>query len=321
MSLKSLGRMATAKVGRHMLTLQQHSPGILVSVGVVGVTASVVLASRATLKLTDVLRQGEEALKNVDPSTAPDSEEEEARKKATFGVKLKVAIDVAKLYAPSALFGIAGVSMIAGSHLILKRRNAGLAAAYTVLDKSYKNYRKRVVDDQGAEKDFEYFHGVEEREIIVDGKNGPETKKVKGLDQESIESEDPESFYRRVFNEKNPNWNPVGNENQMFLNFIQSQANDLLRMQGHVFLNEVYDLLGFDPTEAGQIVGWVKNPRLDSKTNEPTGDGYIDFGVWNEGIYEGKQWLNGNKDAQLLEFNVDGPILYALAKQKESRAA
>lgn len=319
MSLKSMTRKVTARAGRQILTVREQSPVFLVAVGVVGIATSTVLACQATLKLSDILEQGEKNLEKVD--AAKENFDEEEIKKASFGVKLKVAIDVVNLYAPSAVLFAVSASMIVGSHVILKKRNAGLAAAYAVVDKSFKEYRSRVVADQGEEKDFEYRHGVVDREIVVDGKDGPETKVVSGLDQEAIENEDPELNYRRVFRGPdwdehgdpvpgtgNPNWSPVGNNNQYFLNMIQSQVNDLLTLQGHVFLNQVYDLLGFEPTAAGQIVGWVANPE------EGEGDGRITFGVWNNGVYEGKKWLNGDKEAFLLDFNVDGPILHRLKK-------
>jgi hypothetical protein len=75
-----------------------------------------------------------------------------------------------------------------------------------------------------------------------------------------------------------------------------------------VFLNQAYDLLGYEPTAAGQVVGWRKNPE------EGEGDNYISFGVWHEGVFKGTQWLNGDTDSILLDFNVDGPILGALKK-------
>lgn len=306
MSLKSIGRKASARIGRHLMPVKTHSPTLLMGAGVIGVTASVVLACRATLKLSEVLEHGEENLKKVD--AAQDKFEEEELQKAAFGVKLKVAVDVAKLYAPSALLLGGSLTLIVASNRILNKRNAGLAAAYTVIDKSYKEYRGRVREELGEEKDFEFANGISTAEVVVDGKNGPETVTVSGLDQEAIENEDQEISYRRVFNRKNKNWRDGGNLNQFFLQMVQDEMNALLRLQKYVFLNDVYDALGFPRTMVGQVVGWVKNPK------DGEGDGYIDFGVWNEGVYEGKKWLNGEKDAMLLEFNVDGPILGALPK-------
>lgn len=306
MNFKTLGRKATAKMGRQILSVKTHSPSLLIGVGAVGFTTSLVLACQATLKVSEILEKGEANLKKAD--AAQDSFEEEEIKKAKFGVRLKTAIEVAKVYAPSALvFGIS-LAAVTGSHMILKKRNAGLVAAYTVLDHSFRKYRGRVVADQGEQKDFEYFHGVEEREQVRETDKGPVVETVKGLDQETIENEDPEENYRRVFNRKNKHWSDIPNQNQFVIQLVQQEANHLLRLQKHVFLNQVYDMLGFEPTAAGQIVGWVKDPE------QGEGDGFIDFGVWNDGVFKGMQWLNGDSESLLLDFNVDGPILGRLKK-------
>lgn len=305
MSIKSLTRKVTARAGRQILTVKTHSPVLLFGVGLVGVTATTVLACRATLKMSELLEEGEKELVDTQSETGL---EDETKKKLAFNVRLQVAIKIAKLYAPAVIVGVASVGALTGSHIILRKRNAGLAAAYTVLDKIHKDYRGRVIKDQGAEKDFEYLHGVEEREIVEETKDGPVVKNVKGLDQEAIKKEDPEKFYRRLFDRDHKDWSDIPNQNQFLIEMKQSEANDLLRLQGHVFLNQVYDLLGFEPTAAGQIVGWVKNPEAGE------GDGYINFGIWNDGVYKGMQWLNGHSDSVLLDFNVDGPILGALKK-------
>lgn len=309
MSLKTLAHRATAKVGRQVLTVRSHSPILLFGAGLVGVGTTAYLACRATLKLEDVLKEGEDASKKIDDeltddgvisSEHPNGDEWLGRK---FGVQLQTATKIARLYAPAVFVGVASVGALTGAHVILQRRNAALAAAYAVVDKSFKEYRGRVVDDQGKEKDFEYMHGVSEREIVEEGPNGPEVKTIKGLDQEAIKNANPESEYKRVFTRENKHWSDIPNQNQFFIQMIQSQVNDLLTLQGYVFLNTVYDLLGFKPTAAGQMLGWLKNPE------EGKGDGWIDFGVWTEGVYKGKEWINGQKDAFLLDFNVDGVIL------------
>lgn len=43
----------------------------------------------------------------------------------------------------------------------------------------------------------------------------------------------------------------------MFLRRQQDYANEMLKARGHLFLNEVYDLLDIPRSKAGQVVGWV----------------------------------------------------------------
>jgi hypothetical protein len=305
-SLKSLTHRVTAKAGQHVLKAQKHSPVVLFGLGAIGAGASIFLACKATLKLNDVLAEGESELKKVEVTV---TEGDETKTKASLNVRLQTAIRVARLYAPSGALFLASVGAMTGSHFILQRRNAGVIAAYAVLDKSFKGYRKRVIEDQGEEKDFEYFNGISEREIVEEGPNGPEVKTVKGLDQDALQDMDPELVYGRVFaplhmdGSKNTNWSEIPNQNNFFLEMVRSRANDLLTYQGYIFLNDVYDLLGMKKTKAGQVVGWVKNPKPGQ------GDGYVSFGVWNDGVYAGKEWINGRRDAFWLNFNVDGVVL------------
>lgn len=316
MNLKTLSRRVTNKVGRQVLTVRHHSPALLYGAGIIGVTTSVVLACRATLKLSDVLEEAEQKLeadkahmrKSADIHGDEESHEKSV-KNHTFSIQLNTAIQVVKLYAPAAVVLVTSVGAITGSHVILKRRNAALTAAYMVVDKGFKDYRKRVVEELGEEKDFEFRNGIEEREIVEEGPNGPETKVVRGLDPENL---DDDRTYARTFGPDNVNWNPVGQNNQFYITMVQNQLNDLLDGRGYVFLSEAYDLLGFEPTKASQAVGWLSKPKINPETGKQENDGWIDFKIWANGIYQGKEWIRGNAQALRLDFNVDGPILDAL---------
>ena len=83
----------------------------------------------------------------------------------------------------------------------------------------------------------------------------------------------------------------------MTLKCEENWANDKLKIDGFVFLNDVYDRLGLPRTRTGQIVGWV----LDGE-----GDGFIDFGITDCEKYEDARFTRNAFD---LNFNVDGDIL------------
>ena len=105
------------------------------------------------------------------------------------------------------------------------------------------------------------------------------------------------SVYARVFDKTSIMWDHNGEVNRHFLKAQQSFANDLLKFNGHLFLNEVYDLLGMPRTKAGAIVGWIYNSE--------NGDGYVDFGLDRPGA---ARFVNGYVSTVILDFNVDGPI-------------
>jgi hypothetical protein len=303
MGLKSLSEKVTSKLGRQILIAQKHSPSVLYGLGVLGVGTTVLLACRATLKLDEVLNKTEEELEVVEVSVKHDGEE---AKKASFNLRMRTAIDIAKLYAPAVAVGIVTIGAMTGSHVILRKRNAGLAAAYAIVDKSFKQYRGRVISELGPEQDFKFRFGTDQKEVVDETENGPVVTVVQGPDQAKLKKKH-ESMYARIFDEWNPLWSEVPNANQYLIQSVENHANQKLRVHGYVTLNDVYDMLGFDRTKAGQLVGWVKNPKPDE--HGVTGDGFVDFGVWNAGTFEALEWISGNKKGILLDFNVDGVIL------------
>ena len=109
------------------------------------------------------------------------------------------------------------------------------------------------------------------------------------------------SEYARYFNETCQGWTNIPEYNLLFLKMMQEHCNELLKSRGHLFLNEVYHILGMSRTKAGSIVGWVYD------TKNPKGDNYIDFGIYDP---RNQKFVNGEEKTALLDFNVDGSILY-----------
>lgn len=317
MSIKTVATRVTQKVGSQVMTVQRNSPVLLFGIGAIGITTTVVLACRATLKMSDILEEGEKKLAEVDQRELGPSEVLTDKQISRFKFKIKVgiAIDIAKEYAPSAIIGVISLGALTGSHVILSRRNASLTAAYTIVDRSFKEYRSRVREEFGAEKDAELrMGGFGIREIAEDGPNGVEVRHITGPDQEALQKNEGSS-YGRVFaptlsdGTPNKNWRNAPHENTYFITSILNHARDNLEVSdtGVLFLNDVYDMLGFKRTKAGQHVGWVRGARFDENGKQIT-DGYIDFGVWEDGMYKGKEWLNGHPKAFYLDFNVDGVV-------------
>lgn len=112
------------------------------------------------------------------------------------------------------------------------------------------------------------------------------------------------SQYARVFDIDSKEWrNRSVADRQVFLLHTQHYFNMKLRLDGHVFLNDVYEALGLTRIEEYEgRIGWVYD------LERPVGDNYIDFGLFDRQTFGSKCWL-GDKDAILLDFNVDGDIL------------
>ena len=285
--------------------VQKHSPEILAGVGVVGTVVSGVMACKATLKLNDVLEESKETrdkIKEVaeNPRYEKEYSPEDAKKDLTVNYA-QTAMKIAKLYAPAVILGSASLGCLLASNDILRKRNAALSAAYMTVDKSFKEYRNRVAERFGDEIEKEIRYGIKAMEVetTVVNEDGSETTIT-----EQVKTMDPNLYsdYARFFDEASPCWQNDPEYNLMFLKSQQQYANDLLKAKGRLFLNEVYDMLGIDRTKAGQVVGWVYNPE------NPTGDNFVDFGIYDMSKERVRAFVNGYETNILLDFNVDGNI-------------
>lgn len=285
--------------------VEKHSPEILMGVGVVGVVTGTVMACRATLKLNDILEEAQETRDKIkEVASNPDYEdkytEEDAKKDLTINY-VQTGVKVAKLYAPAVAVGVAGVGCVLASHDIMKKRNVALSAAYLTVDKSFKEYKQRVVDRFGEEVEKEIRYGIKAEEIVetVTDEEGNETTVT-----ETVKTMNPTLYsdYARFFDEASPCWQNDPEYNLMFLRAQQQYANDLLRAKGRLFLNDVYEMLGIEKTKAGQIVGWVYDRE------NPNGDNFVDFGIYDMSKERVRAFVNGYETNILLDFNVDGNI-------------
>ena len=285
--------------------VQKHSPEILMGVGVVGVVATTVTACRATMKLNYILDECAETrdkIKSVQENPAYEDRysDEDAQKDLTINY-VQTGVKVAKLYAPSVALGVLSIGCLVGSHSVMQKRNAALSAAYLTVDKSFKEYKQRVIDRVGEEVEKEIRYGIKAEEVVetVTDEDGNETTVT-----ETVKIMDPNLYsdYARFFDEASPYWQKDPEYNLVFLKAQQQYANDLLRAKGRLFLNDVYDMLGIEKTKAGQIVGWVYDPE------NPNGDNFVDFGIYDMSKERVRAFVNGYEATILLDFNVDGNI-------------
>lgn len=313
MKNKFLSKVSGA-LSRAGFAIQKRSPEILIVSGVVGVVVGTVRACKATTKLGDILDRHKEKMNKVREVAADETLSEEYtetdKKVDTAIIYFQTGVEAAKLYAPAFIVTTLSITSILASHDILRKRNVSLLAAYATVDKGFKEYRERVVKRFGERVDTELRHGVkavEVTETVTDEKTG-EPKEVKKtvdvLDKDIPGSCSP---YARVFNEDSKFWERNSEYNLALLISEQDYANQLLKARGYLFLNDVYDRLGFPRTKAGQTVGWVYDPKNPAHK----GDNYVDFGIYSTYPSEDDAYECGPCEI-LLDFNVDGPIMDAV---------
>ena len=290
------------------LKLKKHSPEILVVGGVVGLVASGVMACKATTKLSAILDDSKEQIELFDKVAAnPEMVNEEytvedAEKDKKI-VKVQTAVKVAKLYAPSIAVGVVSIGAIFASNNIMRKRNVALGAAYATVDRAFKDYRNRVVDRFGEELDKELRYNLKTKEVkeTVEDENGK--KKTVKRNIKYMDSPMPSEF-AVIYDDGCAGWTKDPEDNKFFLIQQQRYANERLKRRGYLSLNEVYELLGFPSTKAGQVVGWL----YDCKDPNYKGDNFVDFGLYNVDCEPNRDFVNGYERNIILDFNV-APII------------
>lgn len=302
--------------GRTGLMLKARSPEILLVVGITGTVASAILACRATLRVEEVLDNHREKTEKINDCWEKvkegeiplDKYSENDHKKDLAVAYTQTAVDFIKLYGPAVTLGVASIACIIGGHGIMKKRNVALMAAYKAIEEGFGAYRKRVIEEYGEDKDYMFKNGLREEtytetEVGEDGKS----KKVKKTKLVSDGNSNTPSPYAKFFDESCAQWSKTPEYNLMFLRAQENYWNQMLVARGHVFLNEVYDALGIERTQAGSIVGWVISEN---------GDNFIDFGIFDGEKKRARAFVNGLERNVLLDFNVDGVIYDLFTKEK-----
>lgn len=287
---------------------KKHSPEILAVAGVVGIVTSTVMACKATTKVNDIVDEAKETIDKIHDSVGKglhtsDGEEytEEVANRDLAIVYVQTGWKFAKLYGPAVVLGVASIGCMVGSNHILRKRNVALAAAFKAVDTSFKEYRGRVIDRFGKDLDRELRYNIKAKEVeetVID-ENGKETTVTKTVDV--IDPNAAHDIYSIVWQEGNEGWTKSAELNKFFLIQTQNQANDKLRLNGILTLNEVYDMLGAPRTKYGQLAGWVYTKDCSA------GDNFVDFGLFD--VNTPCDLVNCTERSVVIDFNCIGNLL------------
>lgn len=135
-------------------------------------------------------------------------------------------------YIPSILVGMSTIACIFGANILNKRQQAALMSAYALLDNSYKDYKKKVKD----------LYGEESHQEVVS-----EIAKDK---YEDIEPQDGKELFYDEFSGR------YFHAHRNALREAEYQLNKDLQMDGNIYLNEYFDILGLEQTDYGDYLGW-----------------------------------------------------------------
>ena len=304
--LSKVSTSAAKFAGKAEFTIKKNSPEILLGAGIVGFVGTIVLACRATCKADEVLEFHRRKIKDI--NDAKEIADADPEGEMSYDIELyrqdkairylKTTGSLAKLYAPTIAVGTRSLACILTSRNIMQKRYLGVVAAYNGVSAAFEEYRKRVRDEYGEGLDKHFRYGTTYDELPVYDENGKKTKEKEQIEKTETEMVMPTDDSCRFFDSSNPNWDKNPTFSMMWLRGQQNILNDILHTRGHVFLNEVYDALGFPHTPQGAVLGWI----------DGEGDNCIDFGLYDPNKESVRRFINGVDNVIMLEFNHDGVI-------------
>lgn len=305
--LTNISNSLSKMTGRTSLVFRKNSPEILLGAGLAGVIVTIVTACKATLEADKVLDHHADKMERIHQAEKYQDEENPYPKEVAIREKTAVYVqtgfEFTKLYAPTIAIGSLSIASILVSNRILKGRYLGAVAAYNAISTSYNQYRGRVRERYGDEVDYELRYGVRKETVETKqiDENGKTVKKKETIEYIEGAPSDYARYWEKYLRDGvlNPNWEDNPEFNLYFLKGVENQANYVLHSRGYIFLNEVYDMLGFEHTQFGQLVGWY---------DDGSGDGYVDLGLYDATREGNRRFINGDANAILLDFNVDGMI-------------
>lgn len=287
------------------------SPEVLIGVGITAMVAGTVVACVNTKNVKGIVDEAKERAEASRELLEDETNTEYEKKEHAIECIKTYSIATFKMirnYILPACLIAAGIVSILTSHNMMAKRVANLSSACSVLSASFNEYRSKVIEKYGEDADRDIAMGLDRKNVIITEtkKNGKE-KQVKA--EEITYDGELVSPYAKIFGKGTTvcyEDSKIYNEN--FLKAREMEATNRLRLEGHLFLNDVYRMLGFEDTELGAVTGWLY-PTDDNGEFCGDGAGYVDFGCFSLTDTDGKKvysLVNCSGDDIYLDFNVDG---------------
>lgn len=243
--------------------LKKASPTIMIVGAAIGGVTATVLACKATIKAQDILTEHNAQVESIHTTKQIVSGEIQLSEGETYTEKdyksditttyVQTGLKLAKVYAPAVTLGAVSLGCMFGSHHIMSKRNASLTAAYIALDKAFEEYKSRVSDRFGSRVQEELEHNIKVVELESKSTNEQGVEEtIKEYKDIAMQHTSP---YTCIFDETVDTWQADNQLNRNYLFLMEQAANKRLRIQGHLFLNDVLSSIG---THGGVT---MKTPR------------------------------------------------------------
>ena len=218
----------------------KHAPTILTVFSIIGLVATVREASKDSLKANDALRYYLRTNEKTDYSKPP---------KTVKDIPLKEKFLVTwKCYIPTIVMGTITAGLIIGSNTINVKRQAALAAMYTLADNTLREYQGKVVETLGEKAHKKVKDGIKE-DIL---KNSDKTR----------ETELPEAKRgtHLVYDMTSGRYFRSSVEN---IRRAENLTHKEINTDGYADLNQFYYHLGLPAIKIGDNLGWNFEKPID----------------------------------------------------------
>lgn len=208
-----------------------NSPAILTAIGVTGTVTTAIFASKASFKAADIIREMESE------SGVPEDPKQRLveRTKATW-----------QLYIPAVGVGTTTIACIVFANQIGTRRAAAMAAAYSMSEKAFTEYREKIVEKVGEAKEQEARDEIAQERV----ERNPLGSQVIVMNDREVLCFD--QYTGRYFN-----------SDMETLKQAQNKINYRMIRENYASLNDFYDCIGLDWVPTGDDLGWNSDQLLE----------------------------------------------------------
>ena len=315
-----IGKAVVKAAGGSGLFLKAHTPELMVAGGITGFIVTVIGACKATDKARDILEEKEESMHSNDYFYGHNGLTEGEFNDNVREINRHARRQLVKAYLPVVTSGAVSVILILGGYKMINGRLVKTAAAYKLLEDGFGRYRENVKNEFGEETDWRMLNNVSPERLEAANEEREANREIDADKKRKKRQHDRrrtahQEIYSQIFDQYSDRWRRSWTPDQVFsyLRGKQREANDMLAIRKHIFLNEVYDLLGLDRTEAGAVVGWILTK------NNP--DSFVDFGLDDMPEDKRREILSAERNEDILirlHFNPDGLIYNMIDKMRAS---
>ena len=209
-----------------------NSPAILTAIGVTGTVTTAIFASKASFKAAEILR------------------EDDRLNQMTFDSPKERAIEHVKLtwqlYIPAVGVGTTTIACIVFANQIGTRRAAAMAAAYSMSEKAFTEYREKIVEKVGEAKEQEARDEIAQERV----ERNPLGSQVIVMNDREVLCFD--QYTGRYFN-----------SDMETLKQAQNKINYRMIRENYASLNDFYDCIGLEWVPTGDDLGWNSDQLLE----------------------------------------------------------